>query len=128
MGVALRRLTACAVGVLILGVFGAVSVPSVYAASGGGCDPNGGQVVACISEDASHTVIPDAYVNGGYSGCTLTLYFYEDGRIILQEDDYCTWGGHFGRMFQTNAPTGHSYFSYALLNDGATSTSLVLTT
>jgi hypothetical protein len=128
MGLALRRRTASVVGVLVLGLFGALSVPSVYAASGGGCDPNGGQARACISEDASHTVIPDAYVNGGYSGCTLNLYFYEDGRIINHENDDCTWGGHFGRMFQTNVPTGHTFFSYATLNDGATSTSLVLTT
>lgn len=126
-----RRLAASAATAAILIGGSVLASTPAHAATGGGCDPWGYQVAACISEASNGQIWADAYVNSGYSGCWIDIKLYETDTspwYILNEQGYpCDNGGHQGPIgVNINIYPASQYgdfVAYATLNNGASSTS-----
>jgi hypothetical protein len=105
------------VAVSLLGFLAVGAAHPVYAATGGGCDRNYPALSACISEDISGTVVPDAWAHGPGSNCFMEIDLYE-WNDSTQRWDLITnnaglpCNGHFFGRFVKAAPR-HAYYTAA---------------
>jgi hypothetical protein len=63
--------------VSLLGFLAVGAAHPVYATTGGGCDTRYPALSACISEDISGTVVPDAWAHGPTSNCFMDIELFQ---------------------------------------------------